>query len=751
MSGLIPTAMLDGVPTGFEVLNSGVFAKEQTDYLHRTPSATGNRRKWSFSAWVKITNIGDYKVLHGVEGNDGIRWQNDDTVTVIVSAGFYFNTAVVFRDVSEWYHIVVNYDSANETAADRCKVWMNNVLQVNNTGSLTLNLDSDFGVSSLIHTVGAGYNNSNTLHHDGYMAETYFINDQLLDPSNFAEEDSVTGQWNPIEYVGTYGTNGFYLDFQDGADLGKDTSGNANNFTNVGVTQSTDTPTDNHCTMNVLKYPSGAAIEDAGLNVVVNGAVNGTTFATMAVNSGKWYWEVLVNITTTATIIGVAKPENLTTLFLVEAGAYSYYGLTGDKYIDGAVAAAYGATYGATDIIGVELDMDSGTLEFFKNGTSQGVATSALSGLTLQPGVADGSGATAIDVTLGFTEDSWTHTPTSGFVALSSKNLPVPDISLPEEYFKPIIYDDGVGAKTVGFQPDLVWLKSRGSAFSHKLVDSIRGATLALSSDSTATEVTESTGLTSFDTNGFTVGADTDYSDTTGVGMVAWSWKEGVTPGFDIVSYTGDGLAGRTFAHSLGVVPEAIFIKGTSFVQNWIVGQKDMDSTAPWDYAMFLDLADTKTNNVLYWNDTAPSSTVVTVGSGNEVNSNTEDYIAYIFASIEGFSRFGHYTGNASSDGPFAHCGFRPAFIMIKSTAATAWNMIDSTRSPYNEADIILAADNTTVESNFGTTNRNVDLLSSGFKIRSTVAGGTADLNTSGGRYIFFAFAQSPFQYSRAR
>ena len=718
---------------GYDIPNSGAFATEKGDYLDLTLGA-GNTDVWTLSLFVKRTSTSANQTLfsHYVSGteNASIRFWSDDRLrfaTVIggvVTVDIY--TDMLFRDTASFYHLVLVFDSTEAVAADRYKVFVNGVSQsLSITKAIALNEDSGFNLATN-HRIGKRVNNH---YLDGYLSETHFIDGQALTPDDFAQTDPVTGQWVAKAYQGTYGTNGFYLNFQNGASLGEDSSGNGNDFTNTGVTQSTDTPTDNQCTLNYLSKHSTSTISVAGTEVASTNAGHGHTKGTIGVSSGKWYWEYTgIAATNNVYMCGISLSGLSTSQYVGEvAGGYGYYGFNGNKLAAGA-ATAYGASYTAGDIIGVALDMDTGDLEFFKNNVSQGVAFTGLVG-TFHPSFSDGSNSTSANLSIEFPEASWTYAAPTGFKALSTKNLPEPVITKPTDYFAPIIYDDGAGAKTVGFQPDLVWMKARGATTNHKLVDSVRGVTKSIESNTTAIEATEATGLTSFDTNGFTVGADTDYSNTTGTGMVAWSWKEGITQGFDIVEYTP---ATGTQNHSLGVTPSMIIEKRTvGTTSDWIVGTTQIDGS--YDY-LKLNLTNAKANAAV----AAPTSTLFTpqIGTGTTA-------IAYLFAEIEGFSKIDSYIGNGSTDGPFAYCGFRPAYVMIKSAAIGSWGVFDVRRNEYNTADLYNQLQGTAGDSSAGTVD--IDILSNGFKIRGTGFNGNAI------EYLFLAFAESPFKYSRAR
>lgn len=291
----------------------------------------------------------------------------------------------------------------------------------------------------------------------------------------------------------------------------------------------------------------------------------------------------------------------------------------------------------------------------------------------------------------------------------------------------------------VGFQPDLVWVKGRSGATDHALYDAVRGVQKQIESNTTTDETTESTGLTTFGTDGFTVGALAQLNTSTAT-YVAWNWKESVTAGFDIVTYTGNG-SNRTISHSLGVAPKMVIVKARTTAgtdTGWAVWHTGIANTN------YLELNGTgaSTSGTTYWNSTSPTSSVFSVGTAAAVNTNNDTYVAYLFAEIEGFSKFGSYTGNASTDGPFVYTGFRPRWVLLKNSGAVAdWVLLDTARSQYNLSNATLYPNGSFAED----TAVSLDILSNGFKLRGTAS------NASGGSYIFAAFAEAPFNYSRAR
>jgi hypothetical protein len=316
------------------------------------------------------------------------------------------------------------------------------------------------------------------------------------------------------------------------------------------------------------------------------------------------------------------------------------------------------------------------------------------------------------------------------------------------------------GVAGQSFQPDFVWLKSRSAAYNSGLYDSVRGVSKLLYSNTTDAQITSTGGVTAFNSNGFTILNDASNSNinVSGTTYVGWNWKAGgtavsntagsitsqvsanTTSGFSIVTWTGNGTSGATVGHGLGTVPSMVIVKRRSAASNWSVSLAAIGATK----VLFLEQTAAAATDPGPFASTLPSSTVITLGSSTDTNASGGTFVAYCWAPIAGYSQFGSYTGNGSTDGPFIYTGFRPKFILAKRTNTTgSWNMVDSSRSPSNVAIPTLYSDLSDAEYtgyNFA------DLNSNGFKLRSTVAA-----NGSGDTYIYMAFAENPFKYANAQ
>jgi hypothetical protein len=372
-------------------------------YLTRTPASAGSRRTWTYSTWVKRSKLGlDADNVYGkyntLFSNIGAIANNDDTFglsfgsadRLSIGTGYYewVVTNQVFRDTSSWYHIMLVLDTTQATANDRLKFYVNGSqitsFLINNLATHCVqNFEAGINTTSL-HTIGSFGGTSP--YFDGLMASTYFINAQALTPSSFGETDATTGIWKPKSYSGSYGTNGFFLKFENSASLGTDSSGNGNNFTVNGTpTQTVDTPSNVFATFNSIDKSGGTAttFSNGNLNVKHANGANGAVTAqrsTLAISKGKWYWEAKCIATGGDVRLGIISMSS--TDYVTHANPYILnncynYKQTGQKGSSGGDS-AYGATYTAGDIISILYDADNGSLTFYKNGTSQGVAFSSL-------------------------------------------------------------------------------------------------------------------------------------------------------------------------------------------------------------------------------------------------------------------------------------------------------------------------------------------------------------------------------------
>jgi hypothetical protein len=602
-------------------------------------------------------------------------------------------------------------------------------------------------------------------------------------PNNYTI--TVTGDSRPQQF------SPFTLDITD------DHSGQGNNWqpnnldlrtTGAGADILVDTPTNygsdtgvggevrgNYCTLNPTDS-SGGTISNGNLDVVTLTTGSGTTRGTIGVSSGKWYWEGVITSGTGGMQIGiVATNVALPTYTAFTASGYAYSN-SGNKE-NNSTATAYGASYTTNDVIGVALDMDAGTLVFYKNGASQGTAFSSLSG-TFAPGVSDNSSTLSSTIVLNFGQRAFAYTAPSGFKALCTQNLPTPTIGATSttqanDYFNIALWNgDGATSRAItglSHAPNFVWIKKRTSGGTvnrdHVLYDIIRGTGANLRSNQTNAESTGNTDeLKSFDSDGFTLGSGDNVNGATGTPpYVGWAWRANgaggsntagtitstvsanTTSGFSIVTYTGNGSTSPypTVGHGLGITPKIYLVKRRDNIGNWVFWHTIVDNSLDF---MYLNTTAANANSAI---GTVPTSTVMTVG-GADANASGSTYVAYCFAPVAGYSAFGSYTGNGSADGPFIYTGFKPRYLLTKESSASGqeWFIWDTARDTYNQMQNEIFPNSSAAENATGWTNQPfIDFTSNGFKLRSI----NTHINNSGSTFIYAAFAEHPFKYSLAR
>jgi len=308
----------------------------------------------------------------------------------------------------------------------------------------------------------------------------------------------------------------------------------------------------------------------------------------------------------------------------------------------------------------------------------------------------------------------------------------------------------------VSFQPDFLWMKNRSIAQNNYLVDSNRGTSKVLVSNTTSAEITDATFVTAFNSNGFSLGAG---GFTATQAIVGWQWKANgaavtntagsitsqvsanTAAGFSVVTYTGNEVAGATVGHGLGVAPSMIIVKRRDGAAvDWAVYHASIGATK----YLTLNTTAAEGTSSAYWNNTAPTSSVFSLNNSGSTNANPRLFVAYCFAAVAGYSAFGSYTGNGSADGPFLYMGFRPRWLLTKRTDSTSdWTIIDTSVNTYNVASFYQTANKANAQETYA----GWDVLSNGIKFRNTDAG----INGSGATYIYACFAETAFKFANAR
>lgn len=786
-SGQISIQNFYGTSNYYSYSKSLRFRSSASAYMNRTPSG-GNQKTWTWSGWVKRSNLGQVHLLDATSSasvETAIRFRGTDTLQVFyINSTYVFNvsTAALYRDPSAWYHIVVAFDTTQATASNRLKLYVNGSLITSFTDTSYPAQNTNYPINSnIVHNIGRSTQGSSYL--DGYLTGVYFIDGQALDASYFGATNATTGVWQPKAYGGTYGTTGYFLPFTNvtsTATLGYDSSGLGNNWTTnnfsltTGVTYDSmlDVPTwtstaSNYAVLNLLDKYSSLVVNDGNLKLLNNGG-GGTwwsTNSTIWVSSGKWYWESTIG-GSQYSVVGVSGPNQPISTNDRWVGytsdSYGYYGANGNK-VNNNTSTAYGASYTAGDVIGVALDMDSGTITFYKNNVSQGTAYSGLSGLKT-PGFSVNDQGTDPYQNVNFGQQGFKYTPPTGFIALNAYNLTAAAIVKSNQYMDAVLYTGNGTTQSItnggSFQPAFNWAKITTSSYSHCLQDINRGTSVILRTNQTAADQSVANAVTAFNSNGVTYGG---YSDTNNNGstFVAWQWVGGGNPvsntsgsltssvsanttsKFSVVTWTSSASYPQTIGHGLSAVPKMIIVKNRQRATDWGVYHVVLGNTK----ALLMNSTSGPVSDVGFWNNTTPTSSVFTTGNGRGYTTGgiAENFVAYCFSDVVGFSKFDTYTGNGSSDGTFVYCGFKPRYIMIKryDTSGNSWSVFDTARSPYNISNGTLRPDSdiSQVSADFG------DFLSNGFKLRGT----NSDWNTNGATYLYAAFASNPFNYALAQ
>ena len=744
-----------------------------------------------------IITSGDLLQLYQETGN------NNTVINLI--------TTQVFRDTSAWYHIVFAIDTTQGTNTNRVKLYVNGI-QVTSFGTATYpseNLDTHI-FSAEIRRWARGQSSAYADVQLAQIAQISGVQHAISDLGELKNDIWIPKDITGL----TYAAGSYLLELKNSgvgtassSTVGADTSGNTLHFTSSGLAvhdHLPDSPTNNFATFNHVD--SSGTLAEGNLKFSDGTGsgykANSTIVIPDIADSQKYYVEFVVD---QGYICGII-PEDITgannnAVYDVIRG---YYPNNGKKYT-GTSASSYGASFGTGNQMGMLIG--NGTLEFFKDSASQGNAFTSLTGAWKIVCVAFGNaGAGAI---FNFGQDSsfagaktaqgetdangigdFYYDEASSGLALCTANLPDPVATIDpnkggsvQDYFDTVLYTAATsnGTFTHGdleFQPDWSWIKCRSDGERHFVADVVRGNTSItdkwlVPNEDSAEGANSTTGTTfSVTATGYqfiesSIGNDELYFNNRN--YVGWNWKAGTSfsndasstsvgtidsagsvntdVGFSIIGYTGTG-SNATVAHGLNSAPDVVLVKGRSNGSRyWSYWGTQFASTS-YIYLNVNTAEDTGATSINQ--DTYPSSSVFSIGNSVFVNGSSETYIAYCFHSVDGYSKFGKYTGNANTNGPFVYTGFRPAWLMVKNISASAsWWIVDCKRPGFNgtlnsTGNTRLRADTTGVEDDAG----RVDTLSNGFKIRTP---NYAESNTNGATYIYMAFAEQPFKYANAR
>jgi len=759
----------------YEIDQSIRFNDNDSPHLTITPGSAGNRKTFTLSTWVKRANItGANAPLFSAGGDDWIMFLSANTLGINTdgTGNYRIVTNQVFRDPSAWTHIVIAVDTTT-SAGDRMRMWINGaeVTSFGTDTNPTLNLDTAFN-NTAAHYVGRLSGASQ--YFDGYLAEFHWIDGTAAAASSFGETNS-DGVWVPKKYSGAYGTNGFYLQFQDSSALGDDKSGNGNDLTAANLAaadQMSDSPTNNFWTLNPLD--SGATISDGNLK---NGGGSSTnTHAPALPETGQWYWEIVctdINTGTTgAHFFGICDASVYHSQSFSDHATISAGQQRGGQLKKNNSNTSTGTAVVDGNTVGLAFDADNLTLKLYVEGSQSGSTITSLTAGAYKPWIQDGG--TVTNMTLNFGQSDFDQTVPTGYKSLCTSNMPTPTITDPSAYVQATLYAGNGSTQSItnagnsDLQPDLVWIRNRDATDGNVLTDAVRGATKILATDSTGAESTDADTVTSFASDGFALGDD-DKVNTSSENYVAWQWKadsawsedatgnilassgrRNTTAGFSIASWTHQTSGNYAIKHGLSTTPEFLMTKSRDNTVNWDTWHKDLTDTAK------RILINTNTTEIAaYWvnsSDSADGS-----GSYGDISSGespvtaslfgfqhdnfgaTDAIVGYFWHGIEGHSKFGKFTGNGSAAGPVIYLGFRPAVVLLKNnTQSYGWQIRDNRRDPDNASTHALFPHITDVEA---ASSDNIDLLSNGFRIVDS----GATFNASGNSILYMAWAEHPF------
>ena len=804
------------------------------DYLSVPDSSSWDfgTGEFTFEAWIRPDNATCSFMSHSYYETG----ENGNWAVVLNASNTYFYSydgqgslesvnATTGVSTGAWQHLAVERESDTVTI----------YLDGTSIGSGTIT--KSIGECSSAFLIGEAGGNAEF---DGYMDEI-----RISDTARYS------GAFTPSTTEFTTDSNTMLLIHSDWAGgLGADSSGNGNAFTVtnlVATDQMEDSPTNNFCTLNPLDISpvNSSTLSEGNLQHtgVSGGYYQGGAVGTIYTDK-KIYYEVYVldrnpgassnsyaafgfapddyhpsEIAVSCAVCSRPGEHSDGLMFLGSAGNLNLYQDDSTTRVSQTAIAAYEGS-----VVMMALDPESGKFWIGLNGTWQGSG---------DPGAGTNEFGTLVNIDHLFTAASLVYTDTdkqilnfgqdssfagnltaqgnqddneigdfyydvpAGYLALCTSNLAAPEIADPTDHFNTVLYTGNSGVAQsitgVGFEPDAVWLKRRNYAGgNHCLFDQVRGANISQHVNSALADITRTDALDSFDSDGFSLGADTGTNVNYGAyTYVSWNWKVGGAPtvdnsagagatptagsvkidgsnlgsalagsiaatrlsanttnGMSIVGYVGNATAGATIAHGLSQAPDLIAVKDRTSAYSWKVGSSSMNPTSPWNYWMQLDDSEARSDGSAdIWNDTAPSASIFTIGDHVTINNDTDNFIAYCFHSVEGYSAVGSYVGNGDADGVFVYTGFKPAWVMIKryDAAGQDWRIQNTACDPYNVMSEHLRANTngaeTTSGDDFG------DYLSNGFKARTTSGG----WNASGGDYLYIAFAETPFKTSNAR
>ena len=806
---LIVPSTIPTTAGGFTVENSVWFDSGGGMTDNATPASDSNK-KMTISCWAKRAKLGDgsnSQVLWSWTRDNGV---NDyvqlsflgptDKLGMTLQTtddghSLSFKSNAVYRDTTAWMHLLFTVDTTPSTPTWDIFVNGSSIkddLTQDATPAIAQNQTFRFGETGSYLGVGCKANDATSSVFYGYMAEVAYQNNVVVTDASDYGELSDDGIWIPKDISDlTYGSSSFLYQFGTapgtGNGAGTDTSGRGNHLTENDTTASrktTDSPTNsddlgNYCIWNPLttniNASSSLALSDGNLVVSNTASEDANVHGSFGLSSGKWYFEVTVN-TINEIFLGVsdatiASNANSKT----EAGAFVLDLLEADKYNNDG-GSSYGSAFSNGDVANVAVDLDNGKIWIGKDGTYPNSGNPATGSNEMYSGISgtvfpflstQGSGTK--QATTNFGQSSFTTSAPTGFKAVATHNMTEPTITKPSDHFQVIAYE-GTSASTLtvntNFQADWVWIKERTNSRSWHMYDTIRGVGKSLYTNGGWVEDTNevngyldqfnatSIRLTNGSTSGNNVKGSSDSNtyvmycmkaggtaSSNSDGTITSNVSANTTAGFSIVSYTGNSTADATVGHGLSSTPELIIVKNREAAESWAPWHKVLDSAKRLD----LDSNSAQFSTANYVEGV--TSDVFQLSSSGGVINNGDDFIAYCWHSVNGFSKIGSYTGNGATDGPFIYLGFKPSLFIVKRISGSGnWLLMDGARNTYNPVSARLNSDTGYDESTVGASN--YDFLANGVKLKND-AGSS---NTGSQTYIYAAFAETPFaSNNRAR
>ena len=717
--------------------------------LTRDFGVATNADVWTYSVWVKRGSLGARGDLFGTANTTP--FSNDNVLQL-----FYNNTDAlmqaknsptntspgVYRDPSAWYHIIWQNDGGiNLTIfVNGVQVTQWDVSGDASTEAVNREFEHAIGFSNLPAGPTSFFN--------GYMAEVHFIDGQALDPADFGEFDG-NGVWIPSNVnIANYGANGFHLDFSDPDNIGADRSGRGNNWTPNGFElgdqinpdwdHMEDHPTRNFATANPLLADSNNAYRKANQYIVNQNPSFGweSSTSTIKAREGRFYFEVtnffIGDDATGAFVIGVGQDEAADNHIGSSATSWAYR--SNGQVTTNGISTNYGAAYGSGDVLAAALDLDNGTLRFFRDGVDQGVAATGIPAGEYTLWFTNRDDHSDLHVNYG--QRPFRFNPPAGFEPLQTQNLPAAPIPNGRDHFRAITDTGANILATAGaaFPGSLIWIKDRVNANEHQILSPLQGVNECWTNPNDPVNPVAYAAPA-----GNSVAWVWNCSDNfvpVGSAGTGYAGRRNVAAGFGMASFNGPSAAAFTFTHGLSAAPDFMIHKGITVNGAPWVYHRSMGN----DRAMRLDNSTPAGNwtGVTFWNNTDPDATNISIGSG--ISNGNGGYQVYYWHAVPGYSAFGSYEGNGDPDGPFIALSFRPAWAMFKNASQSNWwwSIHDSTRNPSNPTNLKLFANEDDPEDSSALS---VDLLSNGIKIRSN----QGTWNNNGDTYIYAAFAENPF------